>query len=120
MPRPEPTIVQRKLDSDELIIRPYMRAIFVVISLAFSVAGLTFLLASEVTIVAIAIAAIVMLAANVIGYILILAKQVEFVHRINSRLDELLESSGLNEYIAGLKQGRADLMQEIEDEDDTT
>ena len=120
MPRPTPTIARRKLASDELIVRPYMRAIMVVCCIAATVALATFFLASDATVAAIAIASIVVLAANVIGYILILAKQVEFVHRVNSRMDELLNVSGLNEYIEGQKQGRADLMQEIEDENDTT
>ena len=115
MPRPTPTIARRKLDSDELIVRPYMRAIVVVCGLGFFVAVLMFFLNSDLTVIAIAIGAIVVLAANVIGYILILAKQIEFVHRINSRMDELLEARGLNEYNAGIKQGRKDQIEESHD-----
>ena len=91
-----------------------MQLILVVCCIAATVALTVFFLASDATVAAIAIAAIVLLVANVIGYILILAKQVEFVHRINSRMDELLESTGLNEYQAGMKQGRADRNEEID------
>ena len=121
MSRPEVLSAQRKLKSDELVVQPYTRAIVLVVCIAVLVTVTVFVLASDAIVVGVALAAIVVLAANVIGYILLLAKQVEFVHRVNSRMDELLNASGLNEYIAGQKQGRADLMQEIEDgENDTT
>ena len=121
MPRPNPSSVQRMLKSDELIVRPYARAIVLVVCIAALVTVTVVLLASDAIVLGVSLAAMVVLAANVIGYILLLAKQVEFVHRVNSRMDELLNASGLNEYIAGQKQGRADLMQEIEDgENDTT
>ena len=113
MPRPEPTKSAQKLESDILIVRPYARGIIAAGMISVILIILVLTLVKDTAIAAIALSAIVLLTTQFIGYLLILAKQVEFVHRMNSRLDELLESSGLSEYLAGEKQGRADLQHEI-------
>ena len=113
MPRPEPASSRSKLASDSLIVQPYTRSICITLGIAAIFTGLVFVLTTDRTVGLVAVVGIVVLTANVIGYLLILAKQVESVHRMNSRLDQLLESSGQNEYQAGIKQGRSDRNEEL-------
>ena len=116
MPRPEPTKSMRKLESDTLEVRPYATSIMAVGSGAALTIGLVLLFVESAPTVGVVVAAVVLLSTQIIGYLLILAKQVESVHRMNSRLDSLLESAGLNEYNAGKKQGREDMLAEQSEE----
>ena len=114
MPRPHPTKIERKLDSDMLVVRPYAVGIMTIGGIATTVIGLTILLVESVAVMGVVVTSVTLFTTQVVGYLLILAKQVESVHRMNSRLDSLLESTGLTEYIAGQAQGRADTMRELE------
>ena len=116
MPRPEFTKTQAKLDSDALIVRPYWIWIVGVGGSSALLIGVVLLFVESTVMVGAGVAAIVLLATQIVGYLLILAKQVEAVHRMNSRLDELLRSSGLEEYVAGQAQGRADTLREIDEQ----
>lgn len=108
MTRPAPTKSSREIESDLLVVRPYAIGVVTMGVAALVSIAVSILAVADGATLGVVITAISLFTTQVIGYLLILAKQVEAVHRINSRMDELLESSGRNEYEAGLKQGRSE------------
>lgn len=108
MTRPGPTLSERTIQSDLLVVRPYATGV-VVMGVAALCANISIIcIVKDLVAQGVLIGAVSLFATQVIGYLLILAKQVETTHRLNSRMDELLEASGHAKYIAGKEQGHLD------------
>ena len=112
MARPSPTKSEREIESDLLVVRPYAIGIVTMGEIALCAVVAVFLFVPDPTVQGLMVTAITLFATQVIGQLLILAKQVETVHRVNSRMDELLEKAGASEYKAGKAQGRENLEHE--------
>ena len=113
MARPNPTKSARKIKSDLLVVRPYAIGIVTMGVAALFGIVVTVALAESITSAGIICGSITMFTTQVIGYLLILAKQVESDHRVNSRMDELLESSGRVEYDAGKRNGVTEHLENV-------